>query len=144
MNGRQHEKRSTVNRISESLQGKSLTWLSDTTGIRMSTLSEYNRGAAPRVDKAILIAQALNVGVEWLFGDSVPDARPPEAASYAQREETNLLSIFRQMPEEMRRHILSHMSYLLHLAQPQWPEPGESQSYTLHSPNPEYRHKPKG
>ncbi len=48
-----------------------MAWLSEVTGIRQTTLSEYNRQAAPRVDKALLIARALDVDVEWLFGDQI-------------------------------------------------------------------------
>lgn len=48
-------------------QGMTLENLSEASGVPVSTLSDIERGAEPRVGTAIAIAQALNTTVERLW-----------------------------------------------------------------------------
>lgn len=57
-------------RVRAALDGRTAKWLSGQTGISTSTLSDYLKGKMPGADKAMLIAKALGVSVESLFGES--------------------------------------------------------------------------
>lgn len=48
--------------------GMTLVQLAAASGLTASTISDIERGAEPRVVTAILIARALGVRVEWLWG----------------------------------------------------------------------------
>jgi transcriptional regulator with XRE-family HTH domain len=139
----QTKKAAPVNRIRQKLNGRDLSWLSRETGISLSTLSDYQRGKLPRVDKAILVAHALDTNVEWLFVAGADSEPTPSAGSFAEREEQMLLNYFRKLPEESRRHTLANMNFLLHLVRiPYLGEASDTQK-TLHSPNTNYRGKPQ-
>lgn len=44
-----------------------MKWLSDQTGISASMLSDYGKGKTPGADKALAIAEALEVDLAWLL-----------------------------------------------------------------------------
>jgi phage repressor protein C with HTH and peptisase S24 domain len=44
-----------------------MSWLSDETGISTSMLSDYLKGKVPGSDKAVRIAEALGVSIDWLL-----------------------------------------------------------------------------
>ncbi|WP_068672261.1 helix-turn-helix transcriptional regulator [Oceanobacillus sp. Castelsardo] len=50
-------------RLKELLDGRTIAWLSDKTGVHRNTITSYIRGTAPQLDKAYLIADALNKSV---------------------------------------------------------------------------------
>lgn len=54
-------------RIVAALNGRTMKWLSDLTGISTSMLSDYGRGKTPGADKALAIADALGVDLTWLL-----------------------------------------------------------------------------
>lgn len=54
-------------RLHRSLNGRTLKWLSDETGISTSMLSAYGQGKTPGSDKALAIAKALDVDLVWLL-----------------------------------------------------------------------------
>lgn len=63
-------------------RGEDAAWLSRQTGIPTSTISDWSRGKLPRVDKAVSVATALHVGLDWLLtgnGGASPSDDPPEA-----------------------------------------------------------------
>lgn len=50
-------------RLSEALDGRTVKWLSEKTGLHRNTLSSYLKGTAPQLDKAYKVAKALNKNV---------------------------------------------------------------------------------
>jgi phage repressor protein C with HTH and peptisase S24 domain len=58
---------SLAERIRHALKDRDFAWLSRTTGVSTSALSDINtKGKIPRADNALKIANALEVSVEWL------------------------------------------------------------------------------
>lgn len=133
----QYEKAYPANRIAESLGERDLTWLARETGIPLSTLSDYGRGKKPRVDKAIAIARALSVNVEWLFGDARDPTPAPEAGSQQEAEEQELLGMFRLIGGRERRHIMETMDFILTIGTLQPLDPNEEGQRALQSPSTE-------
>lgn len=71
-------------RIEELLHGRSQAWLAREAEISTGTLSEIMKGQMPGADKAIKLAQALEVTVEFLFsGENSSGANPLMAADQA-------------------------------------------------------------
>ena len=71
-------------RIEALLGGQSQAWLARQAGISTGTLSEIMKGQMPGADKAIKLAQALDVTVEYLFsGENGSGANPLMAADQA-------------------------------------------------------------
>lgn len=68
---RQAGNANSYNRIVEALGDRDMVWLSKASGVPQSSLSDYKRGRTPRIDSALKIARALEVDVEWLFGEQV-------------------------------------------------------------------------
>jgi transcriptional regulator with XRE-family HTH domain len=66
-------------RIDEALAGRAPAWLAHQTGISSGSISEIRYGQMPGADRAIRIAQALEVPVEWLITGELPAARQLEA-----------------------------------------------------------------
>lgn len=64
-------------RLWAGLAGRKLKWLAEETGISTSMLSDYGKGGkVPGADKAVAIADALKLDVEWLLtgrGGSIAD-----------------------------------------------------------------------
>jgi lambda repressor-like predicted transcriptional regulator len=57
-------------RLKEAMDGRTIRWLSERSGVHRNTLSSYLKGNAPQLDKAYKIAFVLN--------KSVYDIWPPE------------------------------------------------------------------
>jgi transcriptional regulator with XRE-family HTH domain len=71
-------------RIDALLHGRSQAWLAREADISTGTLSEIMKGQMPGADKAIKLAQALDVTVEYLFsGENGSGANPLMAADQA-------------------------------------------------------------
>lgn len=71
-------------RVEALLGGRSQAWLAREAGISTGTLSEIMNGQMPGADKAIKLAQALEVTVEFLFsGENNSGVNPLMAADQA-------------------------------------------------------------
>ncbi|WP_226375368.1 helix-turn-helix transcriptional regulator [Effusibacillus dendaii] len=51
------------NRLKAVLDGRTIKWLSDKTGINRNTITSYINGTVPPLDKAYAIARVLGVSV---------------------------------------------------------------------------------
>lgn len=67
--GRQPDNTNLQNRIREALGDREAKWLAEASGLSPSSISDYMKGRSPRIDAALKIARALDVDLEWLFGD---------------------------------------------------------------------------
>jgi transcriptional regulator with XRE-family HTH domain len=77
------------------------------TGIPKSAMSQYISGAfEPKQDRIFLMADALNVNETWLMGYDVPMERDNNTTDNLTDGEKLLLSLFRQVPEEMQDVVL--------------------------------------
>lgn len=74
--GRQPDNANSSNRIKEALGDREAKWLAEAAGLSPSSISDYMKGRSPRIDAAIKIARALDVDLEWLFGDQINRRRP--------------------------------------------------------------------
>lgn len=63
-----------------SLGARPMAWLSDETGISRSMLSDYLKGKVPGSDKAVRIAGALGVSLDWLLTGATPPGDVRKAA----------------------------------------------------------------
>lgn len=74
-------------RIIQMLNGRTQRWLCAETGLPRQTVNKVIvHGTMPSADKAISIARALNVSVEWLIlGQDLPPAPPSPKKSFWQR-----------------------------------------------------------
>lgn len=63
-------------RVLSALDGRTMKWLSDDTGISTSMLSGYGQGKMPGSEKAVLIADALEVDLTWLLTGRGHPGRP--------------------------------------------------------------------
>lgn len=59
-------------RIDAVLDGRPYTWICERTGINKRTISDIVHRSCPGADKAVEIAQALGVSVEWLMTGEHP------------------------------------------------------------------------
>ena len=86
------------------------TELCEKTKIPKSALSEYIKGAyEPKQDRVFLMAEALDVDPAWLMGFDVPmsPARTISPSEPALTEgETELLGLFRRIPESQQQLVL--------------------------------------
>jgi transcriptional regulator with XRE-family HTH domain len=78
-----------------SAQGHNQAWLKKECGITSGNFSTWARGASPRLDKAVAIAKALNVSLDYLAGlvDS-PDGH------YGKRHESEIERLYESASEE--------------------------------------------
>ncbi|WP_082395745.1 helix-turn-helix domain-containing protein [Sphingopyxis macrogoltabida] len=73
--GRQPDNANSSNRIKEALGDREAKWLAEASGLSASSISDYMKGRSPRIDAALKIAAALDVDLEWLFGEQVARRR---------------------------------------------------------------------
>ena len=85
------------------------------TGIPKSAMSQYISGAfEPKQDRIYLMADALNVNEAWLMGYDVPMEREKNTDEQMLTDaEKVLLSLFRQVPEEMQDVVLDMVQVAL-------------------------------
>ena len=85
------------------------------TGIPKSAMSQYISGAfEPKQDRIYLMADALNVNEAWLMGYDVPMEREKSTDEQMLTDaEKLLLSLFRQVPEEMQDVVLDMVQVAL-------------------------------
>ncbi|WP_077621580.1 helix-turn-helix domain-containing protein [Sediminibacillus massiliensis] len=57
-------------RIDEFLDGRTYIWLSKKSGVHRNTITSYTKGTAPQLDKAYMIASALNRSVYEIWPPS--------------------------------------------------------------------------
>lgn len=109
-------------RIEAALQGRQQDWLCRETGISDSTLSSMKKAQSIRGDKAVLIARATGVDLEWLLGygplhpikrrgDLQRDRDSIEATALG-FEESQLLSMFSELSAREREAIMSMIMVL--------------------------------
>lgn len=60
----------------EALDGRSFTWLSNSSGVADTTIGSMVYGAVPRADNALKIAQSLGITVEFLMTGEQPRGAP--------------------------------------------------------------------
>lgn len=87
-----------------SLRGMKQAELCKKTNIPKSAMSLYISGAyEPKQDRIFLMAEALDVNEAWLMGYDVPMERKNNTTDKDLTDgEKLLLSLFRQIPEEMQ------------------------------------------
>jgi transcriptional regulator with XRE-family HTH domain len=84
------------------------------TGIPKSAMSQYISGAfEPKQDRIYLIAEALNVDEAWLMGYDVPMEKQENTTDNITDGEKMLLSLFRQVPENMQDVVLEMIQIAL-------------------------------
>ncbi|MBO7158126.1 MAG: helix-turn-helix transcriptional regulator [Clostridia bacterium] len=71
-------------------------------GFSNATFSKWNENTIPRQTTLQKIADYFNVSVDYLLGKEAPSVESPASDS-----ETELLELFRMVPEESREMVIS-------------------------------------
>ena len=80
--------------------------------VSQSIVAAYERGAKkPEMDKVPLIAQALGVPLDALYGISGKDG-PAEKKGPGTRRESQIQKIFRELPPAKQRTVIEHAKWL--------------------------------
>jgi len=85
--------------------------LADLVAAQQKEVSMYETGERePSADRVYLIAKALNVSIDWLFGLS--ESMLPFGEDYLTSDEREALEIFRSTPFEQREKMLNVLKAL--------------------------------
>ncbi|MGQ2942729.1 helix-turn-helix domain-containing protein [Blastomonas fulva] len=109
-------------RIEAALQGRQQDWLATQTGIPNSTISSMKEAKSIRGDRAVLIARATGVELEWLLGygplhpirkrSELSQDAPSGGLTGSSYEESFLVSMFSELSAREREAVMSMLMVL--------------------------------
>ncbi len=101
-------------------RGKNTVWLAENTGISPALISSWKKNSNPKIDKIIIIAEFLNVSVDYLLEvqPREPDILTPE--------ERILIEHFRRIEDDVGKEIVLEITKR---EASRYMPPGEGKSY---------------